>query len=411
MSFVQFIAFRYLTSKHKESFITVVRIFSMLGIALGVGALIVVMAVMNGFREELVGKISGFDGGVTIRKMTQEFDNSSEIIDKVKTIHNITAAIPVVEEQGLISAGNKNIGVLVRGMEPGDIKYKSIFKDKVILGDFNLADPNLVHLGRQLYDRLYVTMGDKVKILSPSTKSSVLGNIPNSKSFEVGTIFDVGMSNFNSDFVFINIDVAKKLFNLGNSITYIEVYIEDNNISDQVVSEIRKLIGDDYIIIDWKSKNASFFNALKTERVAMFTILTLIIMVAAFNIVSSLTMLVKDKTADIAVMRTMGATQTEIVLIFIYIGIAIGFIGTLLGLVLGVSFALNINSIKDALESITHTNLFDPIVYFLSFMPCKIEVSDVIRICCMSFGLTVLSTIYPAYKASKLDPIEALRYK
>ena len=411
MSFVSFVAFRYLNSKHKESFITIVRWFSMMGIALGVGALIVVMAVMNGFREELITKIAGFDGGIAIRKFGHNFDNYRDIISEVNKIKGVEFAIPIVEEQALISANNKNLGILVRGISSDHTKQKSIFDGKIIAGDFNLDNINIVHLGRQLSDKLYLTLGDKVKILSPSTKTTILGNIPNTKSFELGSIFDVGMSNYNSDFVFMNIEIAKKLFNLGDTITYIEVYITNPNKSEETVADIRKLIGDDYIILDWKTKNATFFNALKTERVAMFTILTLIIMVASFNIVSSLTMLVKDKTADIAIMRTMGASRKEIMLIFAYIGIAIGVIGTLIGLILGVSFAMNIDSIKRALESMSGISLFDPIVYFLSFMPSKIEVYDIVRICMMSVFMSILSTIYPTYKASKLDPVEALRYK
>jgi lipoprotein-releasing system permease protein len=410
MSFVNFVAFRYLSSKQKESFINIVRVFSILGIALGVGALIVVMSVMNGFREELISKIAGFDGSISIRSVGKEFENYQEIISQVEEIEGIDFVVPVVEEQALVSSEHKTLGVLVRGIS--DIQAKnSIFKDKIIAGSFDVNDKNSVNLGRQLFDRLYLKLDDKVRILTPSTKATALGNIPNSKSFEVGSIYDVGMSNYNSDFVFINIEIAQKLFNLGNSVSYVEAYIKNPNISEKIVQEIAHKIGAGYIIDDWQTKNATFFNALKTERVAMFTILTLIIMVAAFNIVSSLTMLVKDKTADIAIMRTMGATKIEIVLIFSYIGISIGLIGTILGLVLGVSFALNIDTIKNLLESITNTSLFDPLVYFLSFMPSKIEVLDVVRICLMSVLLSILSTIYPTYKASQLDPVEALRYK
>lgn len=411
MSFVRFVALRYLHSKHKEGFINVVRWFSMLGIALGVGALIVVMAVMNGFREELITKIASFDGSINIRKIGSDFTNYKEIINMVTPLEGVEFVIPIVEEQALISANNKNLGILVRGIVGEDAEEKSIFKGKLIAGGFHAENPESLIIGRQLADKLYTSVGDKIKILSPAGKVSVLGNIPNSKNFELSGIFDVGMSNYNNDFAFMNLEIAQKLFNLKEAVSYIEIYINEPSNSETVVDAIKSKIGNEYLVMDWKSKNATFFNALKTERVAMFTILTLIIMVASFNIVSSLTMLVKDKTADIAILKTMGATRRDIILIFTIIGVAIGLIGTLLGMILGVSFALNIDSVKNALESLSGVSLFDPLVYFLSFMPSKIEYPDVAKICLMSLSLSILSTIYPTLKAASLDPVDALRYK
>ena len=239
MSFITFVAFRYLHSKHKEGFINVVRWFSMLGIALGVGALIVVMAVMNGFREELIKKIVSFDGSVNISKIGSNFSNYQEVIQQINGIAGIESLIPVVEGQALVSANNKNLGILIRGVARGISEEKSIFKGKIIAGDFDPSNHDQITIGRQLADRLYVSVGDKIRVLSPTGKISVLGNIPNSKTFQLSGIFDVGMSNYNSDFAFMNIEVAQKLFNLTNAISYIEVYIKDATKSDSIVEEIR----------------------------------------------------------------------------------------------------------------------------------------------------------------------------
>jgi lipoprotein-releasing system permease protein len=315
-----------------------------------------------------------------------------------------------VEEQALISANNKNLGIMVRGVGGDTTTGKHTLHNHLIAGAFDQDNPETLVIGKQLADKLYISVDQQIKLLSPSGKISVLGNIPNSKNFKLSGIFDVGMSNYNNDFAFINIATAQKLFKLDNSVSYIEIYAKNPGQSEILMNKIKSKIGSEYLVTDWKHKNATFFNALKTERVAMFTILTLIIMVASFNIISSLTMLVKDKTADIAILRTMGATKRDIILIFTIIGIAIGIIGTLLGAAIGISFALNVDNIKTGLESLSGMSLFDPLVYFLSFMPSKIEYADVAKICCMSIGLSILSTIYPALKASKLEPVEALRY-
>lgn len=412
MKFSWFIALKYLRSKNSDSFIRVIRSFSTTGIALGVAALIVVMAVMNGFREELVKKIVGFNGHIYIYKNDGKFTDYHKIIKITKAIPEIISTIPVIEGEGLISFDDANSGVMIRSMPKKDLFTNTPLPASIVEGDFALKKERNLVIGKTLAKNMLLRTGDNLELIVPTGKVSIFGKVPNASTMEVSGIFDVGMSEYNKTFVFVNFDYARKIFALDpEEINYLEVELNNAEISDEVASSLHNLIGYNYTITDWKMKNFSIIHALKTERVAMFTILALIIVVAAFNIISGLTMMVKDKTSDIAIFRTIGATKIQIIGIFVIIGLLMGIFGTIAGLVLGVSFATNIDSIKNFLESFTGLNLFDPIIYYLSFMPAKTSFSDIIKIMSLSLILSLLSTIYPAYRAAKLEPAESLRFK
>jgi lipoprotein-releasing system permease protein len=412
MNFAWFLAWRYLKSTNGDNFIRVVRGFAVVGIALGVAALIVVMAIMNGFREELVNKIVGFNGHVYIKKLDGVFDDHNEVKNKIKTIKNVSSVISVIEGEALLSFDNRNTGIIIRALSADDFPLKPELFSSIVQGSFDFANSKNIVIGKSLAREFYIRMADEVNLVVPSGKVSVFGLVPNATTMEVSGVFDVGMSEYNKTYAFVDFNFARKLLKLEkDAVSFLEVELNNAEDSEIVMKEIYSLIGSNYLVSDWKMKNFSIMNALKTERVAMFTILALIVTVAAFNIISSLTMMVKDKTSDIAIFKTIGASKSQIVSVFVIIGLIIGLIGTGFGTLLGVSFALNINNIKLFLESFIGVSLFDPIIYYLSFMPAKILFDDVLNISILSFSLCLLSTIYPAFRASKLEPVESLRFK
>lgn len=407
-----FIAWRYLRAKKQESFISVVAFFSLIGTALGVAALIAVMAVMAGVREEWTHKLIGALGDINIYPRAEaNISNYPELIENISKNRKITYAIPVVEKQVLVSAEEQNVGVQLRGISAEDLKLKTMVARNIIAGSIDELENNGIVIGSALANSLHVFVGDQVKLISPQLSDTFIGAIPRLKTCKIVGVFDTGMPDFDGSSIFVPLKLAQIFFKMPDMVSLIEVNTTSINDVDLVHKILeRKLSKEDYRIIDWKQRNASFMSALQTEKIAMFVILTLIMIVAAFNIISSLIMLVKDKTPDIAILRTMGASKQSIVKIFLICGCSIGFIGTILGVILGVSFAKNIENIRIFLQNITGTTLFDPVVYFLSYLPAKIYPSDVITITCMSLGLSFLATIYPAYRAAKLNPAIALKY-
>ncbi len=407
------IAVRYLKSKRKEGFISVIAIFSFIGIMIGVATLITVMSVMNGFRHELVSRILGINSHISIYSREGKIKNYQEIIDQLKTNENINFVNPIVESQGMISVNGKNIGGLVRGISVKDLNNKTLISQNVIEGNINSLDnKNFVVIGSTIAQSMNLRVGDSLKIISAETNDTIIGAIPRIKTYKVGGVFSSGLYEYDSSTIFMNYEMSQIHFRFKQSATNIEIFLKEINKIELVKKAINQQINqnDEFIIADWQSANSGFIEALKVESTVMFFILTLIILVAVFNIISSMIMLVNDKNKSIALLRTLGMTKFSVMRIFLICGSSIGFFGTMLGLIIGIAFSSNINNIKLWLESFTDTALFNPAIYFLSTLPSKIFISDILIISTMSLTFSFLATLYPAYKASKSNPSDILRY-
>ncbi|MFM6972147.1 MAG: lipoprotein-releasing ABC transporter permease subunit [Alphaproteobacteria bacterium] len=408
------IAFRYLKSKRKEGFISVIAIFSFVGIMIGVATLIVVMSVMNGFRHELVSRMLGINSHLTLYSKAGGIENYEDIILKLKKIDGIKYLNPIIESQAMISTGLKNNGGLVRGINANDLEYKKLISENIIDGDlYKINQKDYVAIGSSLAQSLNLRSEDKFKIISAETNNTIIGAIPRIKTYKVGAVFSSGLYEYDSTTVFMNFEMAQIHFRQRNSANAIEIFLNDINNIERIKKSIftEVLANENIYLSDWQSSNSGFIEALKVERTVMFFILTLIILVAVFNIISSMIMLVNDKNKNIALLRTIGMTKYGILRIFLICGSSIGILGTFLGLVIGISFANNINNIKIWLESFTNTDLFNPAIYFLSTLPSKIFISDIALISAMTLALSFLATLYPAYKASKSNPSDILRYE
>ena len=410
-----FIAFRYLRSKNKEKFISVTAIFSFIGIMLGVATLIVVMSVMNGFREDFMNRILGINSHISVFPRKRELENYEILIDIIKENKNIKNSNPIIEAQVMITNYNYTTGGIIRGIAKEDLKNKDKIYQNLKSKDFdNNYKDNAILIGQSLADKLSVEEGDEITIVSPENNSTILGNIPRTKSYKVVGIFKSGMYEYDIGVAFIPLDMAQKHFKYKNSCSSIEIYLKNTDILDKTYKELEKNVKQKKYrvnLVDWKESNSAFIGALNVERNVMFLILTLIIIVATFNIISSLTMLVNDKVKQIALLRTIGFTKSSINRIFFISGSIIGFSGTTLGTIIGVLFAKNIQNIKFWIENNFKVELFSPTVYFLTELPSKIILSDIIFIVSLSLTLSFLSTLYPAYKASKTNPAEILRYE
>jgi lipoprotein-releasing system permease protein len=406
------LSLRYLRARRKEGFISVIAGFSFLGIMLGVATLIIVMAVMNGFRQELLDKILGLNGHLLIQPLERPLTDWAAVADRVSKVPGVRLAAPIVEGQALASSPFNASGVLVRGIRGADLeKLGSIAKNiqQGTLDGFDQRDGIII--GSRLADQLSVRAGDNVTLVSPRGAVTPMGTTPRIKTYKVTAVFQIGMSEYDAAFVFMPLPEAQAYFNRNGDVTAIEVYTDDPD----RVDEYRKLIGDaagrPIYMIDWRERNATFFNALEVERNVMFLILTLIVLVAALNIVSGLIMLVKDKGSDIAILRTMGASQGAIMRIFLITGSSIGIVGTFAGFLLGTIVCANIDTIRRFLSWLTHTDLFNPELYFLSKLPADMNVKETAAVVIMALGLSLLATLYPSWRAARLDPVEALRYE
>ncbi len=407
------IAFRYLRPRRKEGFISVIAGFSFLGILLGVATLIIVMAVMNGFRTELLNKVLGFNGHSMVYSSTgapiPDFKARAESLAKTP---GVVRAIPFTEGQAMASSRRTSSGVLVRGLVLADlVKLSSVVNDKLRGSLDKFDESNGVAVGYRLAWKHGLTVGDQITLVSPEGPTTIFGSAPRIRSFPIVATFEIGMSEYDGSVIYMPMTEAQEFFAQEDGASAIEVMVTDPDKIEELVPAMQQNAGQDLQFVTWKTSNKTFFNALQVERNVMFVILTLIILVAALNIISGLIMLVKDKGKDIAILRTMGATRGSIQRIFFMTGAAIGIAGTLAGIILGVVVCLNIENIRQGLSWLSGKELFSPELYYLSRMPAELNINETIMIGLMAMGLAFLATIYPARRAAKLDPVEALRYE
>jgi lipoprotein-releasing system permease protein len=405
------LSLRYLRARRKEGFISVIAGFSFLGIMLGVATLIIVMAVMNGFRKELLDKILGLNGHLLVQPLEAPLTDWEAVAERISKVPGVRLAAPIVEGQALASSPFNSSGVLVRGMRGADLAALPSVGNKIKQGSLEDFDEGQgVAIGRRLSDQLSLRTGDNVTLVAPKGAITPMGTTPRIKAYRIAAVFEVGMSEYDAGFVFMPLPESQAYFNRSGDVTAIEVYVEDPDKVDQYRKLIADAAGRPIFMIDWRQRNATFFNALQVERNVMFLILTLIVLVAALNIVSGLIMLVKDKGSDIAILRTMGTSQGSIMRVFLITGASIGVVGTLIGVLVGLVICVNIDSIRQFLSWLTNTDLFPRELYFLSKLPAEIDAGETCAVVMMALTLSFLATLYPSWRAARLDPVEALRY-
>jgi lipoprotein-releasing system permease protein len=406
------LSLRYLRARRKEGFISVIAGFSFLGIMLGVATLIIVMAVMNGFRQELLGKILGLNGHLLIQPLERPLTDWQAVTDRVAKVPGIRLATPIVEGQALASSPFNASGVLVRGIRGADLARLGSIARNIRQGTLSGFDAGQgIVIGSRLAEQLSLRAGDNITLVAPRGEVTPMGTTPRIKTYKVAAVFEIGMSEYDAAFVFMPLPEAQAYFNRNGDVTAIEVYTGDPDRVDRFRKLISDAAGRPIYMIDWRERNATFFNALEVERNVMFLILTLIVLVAALNIISGLIMLVKDKSSDIAILRTIGASQGAIMRVFLITGSAIGVVGTLAGFLLGTVVCLNIDDIRRFLSWLTNTDLFNRELYFLSKLPADMNVRETTAVVLMALGLSFLATLYPSWRAARLDPVDALRYE
>lgn len=411
-AFEWMIAGRYLRARRKEGFISVIAGFSFIGIMLGVATLIVVLSVMNGFRSELLDKILGVNGHVVLQPMDSALSDFNELALQIEEVQGVRIAVPLVEGQALASSAYNAGGVLVRGMRLGDMDRMPHISGNIVEGTLDGFDnePPGVLIGRRLAQNLGLRTGDTLTLVSPRGAATPFGTATRTKGYPVKAVFEMGMSEYDGNMVFMPFAEAQAYFNQGDSASSIEVYLDNPDNVDAVRRTLSEVITRPALMTDWRQRNATFFNALQVERNMMFIIVTMIVLVAALNIVSGLIMLVKDKGPDIAILRTMGATSGTVMRIFLITGASIGTVGTFSGLLLGAVICWNVEPIRAFFSRLTSTELFSPELYFLSRLPAEMNPREIVAILLMSLTLSLLATLYPSWRAARLDPVEALRY-
>ena len=407
------LSLRYLRARRQEGFISVNAGFSFLGIMLGVATLIIVMAVMNGFRKELLDKILGLNGHLLIQPLEAAADRLGRRSPSAsRRIPGVLLAAPIVEGQALASSPFNASGVLVRGVRAADLAKAPSIASNIRQGTLEGFDQGQgVAIGRRLADQLSLRAGDNIILVAPNGAVTPMGMVPRIKSYKVAAVFEIGMSEYDSAFVFMPLPEAQAYFNRSGDVTAIEVYVDKPDQIERYRRLVTEAAGRPIFMVDWRQRNSTFFNALQVERNVMFLILTIIVIVAAFNITSGLIMLVKDKGRDIGILRTMGVTQGAIMRVFMITGASIGFVGTFVGFLLALVVCLNIESIRRFLSWLTNTELFSPELYFLSKLPAELDAGETTAVVLMALTLSLLATLYPAWRAARLDPVEALRYE
>ena len=402
------ITFRFLKARKKDGFLNVISIFSFIGIGLGVAVLIIVMSVMNGFRTELINKIVGFNSHITV----EPYEEIIEIDKLKKTNLNLISENLILSNSGesIIIKKDKSKGLVLRGYSRKDFSTLKIINDDTFVGNKNGLIDNYISIGKELSFTLGLKIGDDITIMSSSGIETIIGSLPKKKTFTVISLFESGLADFDNNIAFINLDTLNEFFNLDKKDTNLEIYLKNpQNIEDQKIV-VQKIFPNDFVY-SWADMNSSLFSALKVERNVMFIILSLIIVVAAFNIISGLTILVKNKTRDIAILKSIGVLNKSIVKIFFLVGVIIGTSATIFGILLGVTFSLYVENLRQFLSNVFNISLFPEEIYFLSSMPSEINPTSIFFISLCSILITILVSIFPALKAAKLDPIKALKYE
>ena len=403
------IAFRYLKPKRKEGFLKIISIFSFLGIALGVAVLIIVMSVMNGFRTELIDKILGFNAHIIIKPYEKKIE--SQNLNELNSLSNIIEKTMFsFNGEGILINKDVTKGILVRGYLKNDLKKINLLQKGIYEGSLANFNKNTVSIGKDLAISLDLKVDDKITLMSSAGIQTIIGSLPKQESFTISSIFNSGFAEFDQNVIFMPVEDAISFFEASDDDLFLEIYLKKPEHVEDAKKKIQNLFSD-YFVYSWADLNKSFFGALKVERNVMFIILSLIIVVAAFNIISGLTILVKNKTKEIAILRTLGVSKKSIAKIFFLVGFSIGFFATLTGVLLGVLFSYNIEKIRSLLSDLFNISLFPEEIYFLSKMPSEIDLNSILIITLCSLTITVLVSIFPSYSASKLDPIKALKYE
>lgn len=406
------IAMRYLRSRRRDGFVSVIALFSFLGIMLGVATLIVVMAVMNGFRAELYDKILGLNGHVVVSKVGEPFNDFDAVRDRIVTLPDVEVAMPLIESQVLITSARNALGAIVRGMRSSDINQMKLVAGNLRIGSLEGFDEGEgIALGLRLANTLGVTVGDKVTLINPRVQSTILGRKPKFRDFTVVAVFELGMSEYDRTISFMPLHTAQAFFNMSDKVDVIEVMTRDPEKVEELGQAIKNSGGASLFVSNWKQRNETFFTVLEVERNTMFFILSLIIIVAALNIISGIMMLVKDKSRDIAILRTMGAARGAIMRVFLVTGASIGIVGTIAGLGLGLVILRYREPIREFVSLVTGAKVFDPDIYFIATLPAKLDPYETGAIVLFAFALSILATLYPSWRASRIDPVKALRYE
>ena len=402
------ITFRYLKTRKKDGFLNIISIFSFIGISLGVAVLIIVMSVMNGFRSELINKIVGFNSHVTV----EPYNNPIDIQKLNHKDLNLISNELIFSNSGEAVVINKNFtkGLVLRGYSGKDFSKLSIVKQDNFVGDPNNLEENNISIGKELSSDFNLKVGDKIMIMSSAGIQTIIGDLPKQQTFVVNSIFDSGLADFDRNISFINIKTLENFFNLNSKDKNLEIYLKDPTNIKKQKTKIQKIFNNDFVYT-WSDMNSSLFSALKIERNVMFIILSLIIIVAAFNIISGLTILVKNKTREIAILKSIGVLNKSIIKIFFLVGVIIGTSATIFGIFLGIMFSLYIENLRSFLSNVFNISLFPEEIYFLSKMPTEINLHSIFIISFCSIIITILVSIFPAIKASKLDPVKALKYE
>ena len=405
------IAARYLRAKRQESFISVISLFSLLGIAVGVATLIIVMSVMNGFRVELLRSILGLSGHMTVQSQMGNLADYDAVAGRIRAVNGVVSATPIVDGQVMASQNGANSGVLVRGVRREDLAKVTVLTEKLSPRALQFFEgEESVIIGQGLANKLGLRLGADITLIAPRGNVTPFGTTPRIKTYRVIGTFRIGNTLYDNNYVYMPLEEAQLYFSTGEAVSGIEVMVRDPEADLRLVPDIQKAAGTQMRIVTWQQLNNTVLQALEIESSTMFLILSLIILVATLNIISGLIMLVKDKSSDIAILRTMGATRGAMMRVFFIAGASIGVVGTILGLILGVLFCMNIESNRQGLSALTGTTLFDPAIYFLSRMPAQMDPGEVAAGVVMALVLTFMATLYPSWRAAKLDPVEALRH-